>query len=177
MEPITDHNTPSGPINSHITTVNAMAGHSIPQKELNNSPLVTSSESASSQINGSSVVLGLSQKDNQAVFTLNAPSSIAAAAGSDVSPLPAVDSQQFQSIENRRSKLLETFTVRTPDLDSKAKPVMEVKPRSTSSSTVVNSANSQAKHVSAGLKVALPKPTVKPKPSKKPSANTSQQSE
>lgn len=167
MEPITDHDTSSEPMNSHVT--NSSISDNVAQREPSGS-LVASSDSASSQLNGNSMVLGLSQKDNQAVFTLNAPPSATHGGAADATSYGRPDSQQFQSIENRRSKLLETFTVRAPDLDPKAKPVMEVKPRSSSSSET----SGQTKQMPAGLKVALPKPLVKPKPLKKSSNNASQ---
>lgn len=134
--------------------------------------------------------LELTHKDNQTIFTLNSVSAAADSSNlpnstsdprSDPSdsrsdPSDPNDSSQFQSLENRRSKLLETLQIKGSD--ARTRPVMEVKPRPTStSSTAADSPTRETpaagRHILKGAKPVFPK--TKPKPvGKRPSQNNKQ---
>ena len=110
--------------------------------------------------------LELTHRDNQTVFTL---SSSAAADSANCAETSATDTH-FQSIEKRRSKLLENLNIKIPANEMRTRPIMEVKPRPNSSTPTVSPTGETApagKHILKGAKPVFPKP--KPKPaSKKP---------
>jgi len=137
---------------------------------------------ASSQpVSLSGPTLELCHKDNQTIFSLsamanentrrdssaneNTQNNLSANGNTDLQePRKSLaEDTEFQSIENRRSKLLETFTARAPPGGDASRPVMEVKPRANSTT----SPTELGRHFPAGAKPVLPKPSLKPKPSKK----------
>ena len=158
---------------------------------------VSSNEPMGGSVANSTPTLELMHKDNQTIFTLSSaqqetPPGGASSAGShsrsdsristDSQSLQsenADSSIEFQSIQKRRSKLMETFAAKSPNEQPgtgvKTRPVMEVKPRPTSTSSDTSRDQPANRQVLKGAKPVFPKPTVKPKPpGKKPNTNKKQ---
>lgn len=175
---------------SHIANKPIISTHSKHNKEpITNS--VTLNEPAGGSVTNSTPTLELMHKDNQTIFTLSSlnqdsvsstpPGGAVSGSHSRSDSRISTDSQsmsqqsehadnnlEFQSIEKRRSKLMETFAAKSPNEQpgvAKTRPIMEVKPRPTSTSSDTNQPGRQV--LKGGSKPVFPKPSVKPKPAGK----------
>ncbi|XP_067941219.1 tyrosine-protein kinase ABL1-like isoform X3 [Watersipora subatra] len=115
--------------------------------------------------------LELKHRDNQTILTLNSKPPTDESINDNLEE-SSMDDSQFQSLEKRRSKLLGNLNRKMSAHDSRtARPVMEVKPRPNSLSSIESPSGESAplgRPIQKNAKPVFPK--VKPKPPRKPTS-------